>query len=35
VLSEDLFSIPPERIKDVTVLRTIMNGKEVYLKKSQ
>ena len=30
VLSEDLFKIPPEEIKNVQVLRTIVDGKEVY-----
>lgn len=30
VLSDDLFSIAPEKIKDVKVVRTIINGKEVY-----
>jgi predicted amidohydrolase YtcJ len=30
VLSENLFTIPPEKIKEVKVLRTIVNGKEVY-----
>jgi predicted amidohydrolase YtcJ len=35
VLSEDLFNISPEKIKDVMVLRTIFNGNEVYLKKDQ
>ena len=30
VLSENLFDISPEKIKDVKVLKTIVNGKEVY-----
>jgi len=30
VLDADLFSIAPEKIKDVKVLRTIVNGKEMY-----
>ncbi|HTQ28014.1 MAG TPA: amidohydrolase [Puia sp.] len=30
VLSDDLFKIAPEKIRDVLVLRTIVNGKEVY-----
>jgi len=30
VLDADLFNIAPEKIKDVKVLRTIVNGKEVY-----
>jgi predicted amidohydrolase YtcJ len=30
VLSDNLFSIPPEKIKDVTVLRTFVDGKEVF-----
>ncbi len=33
VLSDDLFSVKPENIKDVKVIRTIVNGKEVYVKK--
>jgi predicted amidohydrolase YtcJ len=33
VLSEDLFEIAPEKIREVQVLRTVVNGKEVYLKK--
>ena len=32
VLSDNLFEIAPEKIKDVTVLRTIVDGKEVYKK---
>lgn len=32
VLDNDLFSIAPEKIKDVQVLRTIVNGKEVFKK---
>ena len=31
VLSKDLLKIPSEEIKDVTVLRTIINGKEVFI----
>jgi predicted amidohydrolase YtcJ len=31
VLNEDLFSIKPETIKDVKVLRTVINGKEVFV----
>jgi len=30
VLSGDLFTVPPEKIRDIKVLRTIVNGKEVY-----
>lgn len=30
VLSDDLLSIPPDRIKDVTVLKTIAGGRVVY-----
>ena len=30
LLSEDLFAIAPEKIKEVKVLRTIINGKEVF-----
>ena len=30
ILSDDLFSIPAEKIKDVKVLKTILNGKLVY-----
>jgi len=33
VLNENIFEIAPERIKDVKVLRTIVNGKPVYIKK--
>ena len=30
VLSDNLFSIPAERLKDVRAMRTIMNGQIVY-----
>ena len=30
ILSDDLFSITPEKIKDVKVLQTILDGKVVY-----
>lgn len=30
VLSENIFTIVPDKIKDVKVLRTVVNGKEVY-----
>ncbi len=30
VLNEDLFKIAPEKIKDVKVLRTVVNGKDVF-----
>ncbi|HRH59122.1 MAG TPA: amidohydrolase family protein, partial [Chitinophagaceae bacterium] len=33
VLNENLFNIAPEKIKDVMVLRTVVNGKSVYEKK--
>lgn len=33
VLSDNLLAIPPEKIADVKVLRTIINGKEVYVRK--
>jgi predicted amidohydrolase YtcJ len=33
VLSDDIFKIAPEKIRDIKVLRTIVNGKEVYVKK--
>jgi predicted amidohydrolase YtcJ len=33
VLSENIFEIVPEKIKDVKVLRTIVNGKEVFILK--
>ncbi|HEU5164195.1 MAG TPA: amidohydrolase [Chitinophagaceae bacterium] len=33
VLDENIFEIAPEKIKDVKVLRTIVNGKQVYLRK--
>lgn len=32
VLSEDIFNIPQERIKDVSVLQTVVGGKTVYLR---
>jgi predicted amidohydrolase YtcJ len=32
ILSDDLFKIAPEKIREVVVLRTIVNGKEVYRK---
>ena len=32
VLDENILEIAPEKIKDVKVLRTIVNGKQVYLK---
>jgi len=30
VLSENIFVIPPEKIKNIKITRTIVNGKEVY-----
>jgi len=33
VLSDDLIKIAPEKIRDIKVLRTVVNGKEVYRKK--
>jgi predicted amidohydrolase YtcJ len=33
ILSENIFAIAPEKIKEVKVLRTIVNGKEVYIRK--
>ena len=33
VLSNNLFTISPEKIADVKVLRTIINGKEVFVRK--
>jgi predicted amidohydrolase YtcJ len=30
VVSDNLFEIPPERIKDARVLLTLVGGKEVY-----
>lgn len=33
VLDEDIFQISPEKIRDVRINRTIVNGKEVYLRK--
>ena len=33
VLDENIFEITPEKIKDVKVLRTIVNGKQVYQNK--
>ena len=32
VLSDDIFSISPVSIRDTKVLRTVINGKEVYKK---
>ena len=34
VLNENLFTITPERIRDVKVERTVVNGKEVYRRKT-
>jgi predicted amidohydrolase YtcJ len=33
VLDQNIFEIAPENIKNVKVLRTIVNGKEVYATK--
>ncbi|HLX93671.1 MAG TPA: amidohydrolase [Puia sp.] len=33
VLSDDILAIAPENIRDIKVLRTIVNGKEVFVKK--
>jgi predicted amidohydrolase YtcJ len=33
ILSDDILRISPEKIRDIKVLRTIVNGKEVYLRK--
>jgi len=33
VLSDDLFNIPPEKIREVKVRLTVLNGKEVYQEK--
>ena len=33
VLSDDLFSVKPEKIWDVKVLRTVVNGKDVFVRK--
>jgi len=33
VLSDDILSIAPEKIRDIKVLRTVVNGKEVWVKK--
>jgi len=33
VLSDNLFNIPPEKIKEVTVLRSFVDGKEVFTRK--
>jgi predicted amidohydrolase YtcJ len=35
VLSQDLLSVAPEKIRDVKVLRTIVNGREMYNSKPQ
>jgi predicted amidohydrolase YtcJ len=34
VLDQDIFEIVPEKIRDVKVVQTIVNGKEVYKLKS-
>jgi predicted amidohydrolase YtcJ len=34
VLSDDIFSVPPEKIRDIQVLLTVVNGKEVYVRKN-
>ena len=31
ILNENIFEISPEKIKDVKVIGTIVNGKQVYL----
>ena len=33
VLSDDLFSVKPENIREVKVLRTVVDGKEVFVRK--
>lgn len=33
VLSDDLFTIAPEQLRNVTIVRTVLDGKEVFLKK--
>jgi predicted amidohydrolase YtcJ len=33
VLSDNIFEIAPEKINEVKVLQTIINGKPVYIKK--
>ena len=33
VLNDDIFAISPELIKDVKILRTVMGGREVFVKK--
>ncbi|HLK29179.1 MAG TPA: amidohydrolase [Puia sp.] len=33
VLSDDILSIAPEKIRDIKVLRTVVNGKEVWVRK--
>jgi predicted amidohydrolase YtcJ len=30
LLSEDIFKVPPEKLKDVTPIFTMMDGKMVY-----
>jgi predicted amidohydrolase YtcJ len=34
ILSDDLFKVAPEKIRDVRVTRTIVNGKEMWLEKN-
>jgi predicted amidohydrolase YtcJ len=33
VLSDNLFEISPEKIKDVKVLKTVVDGKEAFINK--
>ncbi len=34
VLNEDVFQIAPEKIKEIKISRTVMNGKDVFVEKS-
>jgi hypothetical protein len=33
ILSNNIFEIAPEKIRDIKVMRTIINGKEVFVRK--
>jgi predicted amidohydrolase YtcJ len=33
VLQEDVFKLAPEKIKEVKIARTVMNGKDVFVAK--
>ena len=33
ILSENIFEVAPEKIRDINVIKTIINGKEVFVRK--